>query len=118
MDIEEWDLLNERQQEQAENYTELVLKFDMFDQSSGADGAHYAPADKNPFKADGLICQNCVFFNEENNQCQIVAGMIEPEAVCKLWIIPEASIVSAQASADAMRKLDMKRRRLDLLKSI
>jgi hypothetical protein len=86
---EEWAMLNERQREQAKGYAELATEFGMFDQSSKANGAHYAPAAKNPFKPAGLMCGNCVFFDEANNQCQIVAGPIEPEAVCKLWVIPE-----------------------------
>ena len=85
---QEWASLNERQQELAKEYAENALEFGMFDQTSGADGAHYAPAAKNPFKADGLVCKNCIFFNEENSQCKIVAGFIEPDAICKLWIIP------------------------------
>jgi hypothetical protein len=89
---EEWMLLNERQQEQAKGYAELAIEFGMFDQTSMANGAHYAPAAKNPFKATGLMCKNCVFFDESNNQCQIVSGPIEPEAICKLWVIPETSI--------------------------
>lgn len=90
----DWTLLNDRQRKQAEDLAELSLEFGMFDQSTGANGAHYAPADKNPFKAEGLKCGNCVFFNESNNQCQIVTGIIEPEAVCKLWVIPEASLAA------------------------
>jgi hypothetical protein len=93
--VEEYALLNDRQQSQAEETAELAVKFGMFDQSSGADGAHYAPAAKNPFKADGLMCKNCVFFNEEEAQCQVVAGPIEPEAICKMWIIPESSIAAS-----------------------
>lgn len=89
-DSGDWEQLNERQQEQAESIAELALKFGMFDQTSGANGAHYAPAEANPFKADGLVCRNCIFFDEINNQCQVVSGPIEPEAVCKLWVIPES----------------------------
>jgi len=109
-EVAEWDALNERQQEQAESYTELVLKFGMFDQSSNADGAHYAPADKNPFKASGLMCGNCIFFDEANNQCQIVAGPIEAEAICKLWIIPEAEIMATEAASRSA--LELKKRKL------
>lgn len=91
-DAGDWEMLNERQQEQAESIAELALKFGMFDQTTGANGAHYAPADKNPFKAEGLACRNCVFFDEINKQCQVVSGVIEPEAVCKLWVIPESEL--------------------------
>jgi hypothetical protein len=90
---DEWDSLNERQQSQAEEYFSIVLEYGMFDQSSKANGAHYAPASANPFKATGLMCGNCVFYADNANQCMIVMGEIEPKAVCKLWIIPEEKIV-------------------------
>ena len=89
VEMNEWASLNERQQKQAEDLAEMAVEYGMFDQSTGANGAHYAPADKNPFAAEGLKCLNCVFYDELNKQCQIVAGAIEDDAVCKLWIIPE-----------------------------
>lgn len=110
--MEEYDLLNERQKEQAEGLAELTVEFGKFDQSTGADGAHYAPASANPFKAQGLICSNCVFWDEMGG-CQIVSGVIEPEAVCKLWIIPEVAILEAEAGAQ--RALELKKKKLDLL---
>ena len=88
----EWESLNDRQKAHAEDLAGLAMEYGKFDQSSGADGAHYAPAKLNPFKAEGLMCKNCIFFDELNNQCQIVTGAIEPEAICKLWVIPEANI--------------------------
>ena len=98
---DEWDSLNERQQDQAEAVFEIVLEYGMFDQTSKANGAHYAPASLNPFKQTGLMCQNCIFFNDNTgNQCMIVEGAIEPEAVCKLWIIPEENIVEPTTKAD------------------
>lgn len=106
--MEEYDLLNERQQEQANDLAELTVKFGKFDQSTGADGAHYAPASANPFIGEGLVCKNCVFFDEMSNGCQIVTGDIEPEAVCKLWIIPETSLV-------ASRNLEVKKMKLRLI---
>lgn len=106
--MEEYDLLNERQKEQAEDLAELTVEFGKFDQTTGADGAHYASAAANPFKASGLICQNCVFYDELGG-CQIVSGMIEPEAICKLWIIPEQTIALAEATAQ--RSLELKKRK-------
>jgi hypothetical protein len=38
-----------------------------------------------------LICANCVYFIG-GGACEIVAEKIEPEAICKLWIIPEELI--------------------------
>ena len=113
--VEEYDLLNERQKEQAEGYAELAVKFGMFDQTTGANGAHYAPADKNPFVAEGLACKNCVFFDEMNNQCQIVSGDIEPDAVCKLWVIPEQTLVAASEMQRFTDQLALKKKRLELL---
>jgi hypothetical protein len=101
---EEYAALNERQQEQAEGLAELAVKFGMFNQSTDGNGAHYAPADSNPFKAEGIACINCVFFNEEMNQCQIVEGEIEPDAVCKLWVIPEG-LLTDQAMRNANLRL-------------
>lgn len=78
----------------------IVEEVGQFDQSTGGKGAHYAPAEANPFKADGLMCQNCVFY-EGTRACEIVAGDIDPEAICKLWIIPEA-LLAGPAQAEQM----------------
>jgi hypothetical protein len=80
--------LSDRQVDLAEAYFEIAMETGKFDMSTGPNGAHYAPADKNPFVAEGLVCENCVFYN--NDSCWIVEGAIEDNAVCKLWIIPEA----------------------------
>jgi hypothetical protein len=80
--------LTDRQQEMYEDYEEIVEKFGLFKQDSKADGAHYAPASANPFKEEGLVCSNCVFYIG-GGACEIVSGRIEPDAICKLWIIPE-----------------------------
>jgi hypothetical protein len=79
--------LSNRQQKMYEYYESVVEEFGMFKLDSKADGAHYAPSDSNPFKEEGLVCANCVFFIG-GGACEIVSGKIEPEAICKLWIIP------------------------------
>lgn len=83
--------LSPRQQAMYEDYEKVVDTFGMFKPDSKADGAHYAPASANPFKEEGLVCANCVFFIG-GGACEIVAGRIESEAICKLWIIPEELI--------------------------
>ena len=88
-ELEEWNALSERQQEMAENTAEIVMQFGMFKQDSSADGAHYFEGSKNPFKAEGVKCDNCIFFNEDMNECIVVEGTIDPEGLCKLWVIPE-----------------------------
>lgn len=90
----EWQSLNDRQQAQALATAELSTTYGMFDQSTGANGAHYATAASNPFVKEGLKCSNCIFFDEINKQCQVVSGIIEEDAVCKLWIIPENAITT------------------------
>lgn len=83
--------LNPRQKLMYDHYQHIVEMFGKFDQTSKANGAHYAPAEANPFVEQGMICSNCVFFMGGQG-CGIVAGKIEPNAVCKLWIIPEELI--------------------------
>jgi len=80
--------LNPRQKMMYEQYESCVEIHGKYDQTAGANGAHYAPAAKNPFVKEGLICSNCVFFMGGQG-CEIVAGKIEPNAICKLWIIPQ-----------------------------
>lgn len=86
---EEYELsgLNDRQEDQAEAYYEIVEEYGQFDQSAGPDGAHYAGGSDNPFKSEGLKCSSCIFFEE--NACHIVSGQIDPDGICKLWIIAE-----------------------------
>jgi hypothetical protein len=83
--------LTERQQMMYENYESIVEEFGMFDQSSKANGAHYALGELNPFKKEGLICGNCVFFLGGGG-CELVSGRIDPNGICKLWIIPQELI--------------------------
>ena len=105
-DAGDWDLLNDRQQEQAENQSNVALEYGMYNQSTDADGAHYAPAANNPFKAEGLICNNCIFYNENAQQCQIVEGMIEPEAICKLWVIPESYLGIQEPMTETVNEMN------------
>lgn len=69
----------------AESYEAIAEEMGPWPQQS----AHYV-AD-NPFAAAGIKCANCVFFEGEG-RCYVVAGEIAPDAVCKLWIIPEGAM--------------------------
>jgi hypothetical protein len=88
-ELSEWESLSDRQKEMAEHTAETALQFGMFKQDSGADGAHYFDGSKNPFKSEGVMCKNCIFYNEDAAQCIVVEGSIDPEGLCKLWVIPE-----------------------------
>lgn len=83
--------LNDRQKLMYEHYEHVVDMFGKFNQTARGNGAHYAPAAKNPFIKEGLICSNCVYFMGGQG-CEIVAGKVEPNGICKLWIIPEELI--------------------------
>ena len=83
--------LNERQLAQYTAYETIVGEYGLFDKGIDANGAHYA--ETNPFAGEGLICANCVFY--EQGACEIVAGQIAPSAICKLWIIPETKLTGA-----------------------
>lgn len=79
------------QQAQYEALESVVEVHGKWDQSAKANGAHYASAEDNPFVEKGMICANCVFY-EGGGGCEIVSGEIEPNAICKLWIIHEKYI--------------------------
>lgn len=83
--------LNDRQRAQYEAVEAIVELYGQYDQTSKANGAHYAAP--SPFGAEGLICANCVFY-EGGQVCEVVAGQIDPNAICKMWIIPENLIQS------------------------
>jgi hypothetical protein len=83
-----------------DTYEALVEEYGVFNQGTDANGAHYGPGDVNPFKAEGIMCGACVFYME--GKCEIVEGEIDPEGVCKLWIIPEASLGLVAPEEEAM----------------
>lgn len=80
-----------RQQLQYDLTEAIVNQYGQFDQSTLSEGAHYASGDQNPFLSQGLHCSNCFFF-EGPRQCEVVLGDIDPNGVCKLWIIPNELI--------------------------
>lgn len=48
--------------------------------------AHYM--EQNPFVNEGLHCANCTAY-EGGRRCYWVEGEIDPDAICKLWVIPQ-----------------------------
>ena len=46
--------------------------------------AHYMTA--NPFVDQGMKCGNCIYY-KPGGACEVVQGQIDPNALCKLWII-------------------------------
>lgn len=92
LDLEQFNSRQALQYEQDENLVEL---FGKYDQSSGSDGAHYVAA--SPFAGEGLVCANCAYY-EGPRGCEIVDGDIDPNGICKRWIIPVSLIRTESAS--------------------
>lgn len=86
--------LTGRQQALYDQFEQHVEIYGQFDQTSGPNGAHYMT--ENPFIADGLQCANCAFY-EGTRACELVAGDIAPDALCKFWIIPEALVATGRS---------------------
>lgn len=62
--------------------------------------AHYQ--ERNPFASRGILCRNCVYY-EEGGTCEIVKGAIRPDAICKLWIIPDERLSVPEQRDDCGR---------------
>ena len=78
---------------------EIVDIFGQFDQGIGADGAHYVGPEENPFAVEGMVCSNCAFY-QGPRACELVAGDIDPGAVCKFWVIPETLLQIAPTAPE------------------
>lgn len=103
--------MSARQAQLYEAVEGIAESLGQFDQTSGANGAHYMAA--NPFAGEGIKCANCAFYDGAR-ACEAVSGEIDPEAVCKLWIIPEALIAQQDdpnASATSAFTNEIERRR-------
>lgn len=90
LDIEQF---NSRQAMQYEHDEHVVELFGKYDQGIGPDGAHYVAV--SPFADEGLVCSNCAFY-EGPRGCEIVDGDIDPNGVCKRWIIPAALVTPSE----------------------
>lgn len=70
----------------------IAQKLGPWDKGIGPDGAHYMAPAQNAFRTSGMVCHNCAFWNGAARSCAIVAGNIEAEALCKLWVIDAARL--------------------------
>lgn len=93
--------LNERQKDLYLKIITNLQTYGYFDRGVGANGIHYASAANNPFKEQGIDCENCVFYYLEGDapRCELIQGAIEPEAICKFWIISEEDIKEESKAA-------------------
>jgi HK97 family phage prohead protease len=69
--------------------------FGPFDTGTGPDGIHYMSAADNPFAAEGIRCAGCAFF-VGGGGCELVSDevRVEPDAVCKFWIVQEDDLAA------------------------
>lgn len=93
------ELFAPRQAAQYRDDESLVETFGPYDQGTGPDGAHYVA--ESPFAAEGLVCSSCAFY-EGPRGCEIVAGDIDPNGICKRWIIPVTLLTTQDAAPDEM----------------
>ena len=93
-----------RQEEMIALYETLAEDMGKWSRGISADGAHYM--EDNPFAGEGIACKYCAFW-QEGGACTIVDGVIAPEAVCKLWIIPESVIANYAMEPDMMEGGEM-----------
>jgi HK97 family phage prohead protease len=68
----------------------LVGLFGQYNQTDGPDGAHYMMPSPFPYN-----CSACAFYDGAR-ACEIVAGDIDPAAICKRWIVP-ADLISLRS---------------------
>jgi len=101
--------LNERQKDLYLKIITNLQTYGYFDRGVGGNGIHYVEASQNPFKEQGIDCENCVFYYLEGDapRCELIQGPIEPEAICKFWIISEEDIKKeSQAAFKVLNKKD------------
>jgi HK97 family phage portal protein len=65
--------------------------------------AHYVP--RSPFATKGMVCRNCVYY-EDGGACEIVKGGINPDGICKLWVIPSEKLVETRSPEEEARSAD------------
>ena len=78
--------ISQRQEAQATAYRLIAKSAGQWDKGAGSEGSHYVQ--KHPFRDEGIVCANCVFYKGPR-ACELVEGEIDPMAICKLWVIPD-----------------------------
>jgi hypothetical protein len=106
--------LNDRQKDLYLKIITNLQTYGYFDRGIGSNGIHYAEASQNPFKEKGIDCENCVFYYLEGDapRCELIQGAIEPEAICKFWIISEEDI--RKESQAAFKILNKKNKTIEI----
>lgn len=82
------DWMSARQRTLYEALAYITEQYGLYNGGIGADGAHYVEASANPFLEEGLACQSCAFYRGGGG-CEILDQQVQPEAVCRFWIVPD-----------------------------
>lgn len=77
----------------------IVEQHGRYNQGIDSEGAHYVA--ESPFAGEGMVCSSCVFY-EGPRACELVEGDIDPNGICKLWIIPNTLLQIAPPAEVAM----------------
>ena len=77
-----------RQRALADKLDNIADTFGPWDGGIGANGAHYIPAADNAWVDDGLACARCAFYRGGGG-CEIVGQQVDPQGVCRFWIVPD-----------------------------
>ena len=85
------DGLSPRQEAVVVALTNIVATSGQFSTGISESGAQYCM--ESPYDDAGIMCANCVFYM--GGACQLVQGAIDPEGMCKYWVIPEKTLVLA-----------------------
>lgn len=93
----EW--MTARQRALYEKLEGLAEVFGPWDGGIGADGAHYMAPAANPFLEDGLACARCAFYRGGGG-CEIVGQAVDPEGLCRFWIVPDPDATPAPVMED------------------
>ena len=85
------DGLSARQEAVVIALTNIVATSGQFSRGISESGAQYCM--ESPYDDAGIMCANCVFYM--GGACQLVQGAIDPEGMCKYWVIPEKTLALA-----------------------
>jgi hypothetical protein len=82
----------------------VVQKYGKFNEDETGVWAGYTPAAENEVASIGVVCMNCVFYQEteEGDVCQIISLPIEDLGKCRFAVIPDG-LVNPDAIEDYMQ---------------
>lgn len=98
--LEESGEMSPRQEDLVNDLLSIVDKHGKFSWGTDSEGSHFTPPENNPFKTQGLVCENCVFYAADSKSCAIVTGEIAPEAICKFWVIEEYELEPSEDESE------------------